>query len=528
MRDDSASSEHAAQAILKESQIFKALEDMLAPLIKLTQQRRIHFATFLKAHIASAERLGASDSHSGAELLWGHDEGTEKIAGHLRRLIEKSDMLGDIARADYPQLFEHLFHTAEAAHPHRQIGAGLHIWSPIEARLQYVDLAILGGLNEGVWPQHIAADPWLNRTMRSELGLAPAETEIGQSAHDFTEALAAKRVILTRATKSADGNPLSASPWVLRVKNIADAAKHTFTNRDWQSILRQLHHSDIEAADHAAPQPPAMARPKKLSASALTTLINNPYAFYAERILNLKALAPIEQPPSASERGSLIHDIFHQFIKQHGERLPTDAYQALIDFGRAYFDRDASPIIHHFWWPHFQDMARHFIALENNTLRPNIAEIFTETEGRMVWQIKGEDITLTARADRIDIDRGGRAAIYDYKTGAVPSKQDIKTIAAPQLPLEALILMAGGFEQITARKISRLAHIKLKARQAAHMLDEIDDRSEIIEKTEAHLKDLLAHYLSPDYRFAARAEKYSDYDHLARLATEAPIESEDS
>ena len=38
----------------------------------------------------------------------------------------------------------------------------------------------------------------------------------------------------------------------------------------------------------------------------------------------------------------------------------------------------------------------------------------------------------------------GTLAIVDYKTGGYPSKNDLKNGAAPQLPLEALILAGGG------------------------------------------------------------------------------------
>ena len=39
----------------------------------------------------------------------------------------------------------------------------LHIWGPLEARLQQADLTILGGLNEGGWPPLADPGPWLNR-----------------------------------------------------------------------------------------------------------------------------------------------------------------------------------------------------------------------------------------------------------------------------------------------------------------------------------------------------------------------------
>jgi inactivated superfamily I helicase len=59
-----------------------------------------------------------------------------------------------------------------------------------------VDLAILGGLNEGVWPARPDPDPWLSRKMRRQAGLLSPEREIGLSAHDYQQAIAAPRVII--------------------------------------------------------------------------------------------------------------------------------------------------------------------------------------------------------------------------------------------------------------------------------------------------------------------------------------------
>ncbi len=44
----------------------------------------------------------------------------------------------------------------------------IHIWGTLEARLQSVDLMILAGLDEGIWPAGTRTDPWLSRNMRAE------------------------------------------------------------------------------------------------------------------------------------------------------------------------------------------------------------------------------------------------------------------------------------------------------------------------------------------------------------------------
>src|ERR1043165_2639276 len=92
----------------------------------------------------------------------------------------------------------------------------LAIWGPLEARLQQVDLMILGGLNEGTWPGDPAVDPWLSRPMRTAFGLPAPERRIGQAAHDFAQAFAAPEVVLTRAQR-VEGTPTVPSRWLLRL-----------------------------------------------------------------------------------------------------------------------------------------------------------------------------------------------------------------------------------------------------------------------------------------------------------------------
>ena len=91
----------------------------------------------------------------------------------------------------------------------------ISIWGPFEARLQQPDVLIVGSLNEGTWPEAAEPGAWLNRPMRSELGLPSPEEEIGRAAHDFVSLLGAETVYLTRAEK-VDGVPTVPSRWLMR------------------------------------------------------------------------------------------------------------------------------------------------------------------------------------------------------------------------------------------------------------------------------------------------------------------------
>src|SRR5690606_3807675 len=93
------------------------------------------------------------------------------------------------------------------------------IWGTIEARVQGAELVILGGLNDGIWPQSPPPDPWMNRAMRMEAGLLLPERRIGLSAHDYQQAIAAPRVVISRAIRNADAETV-ASRWVNRLTNL--------------------------------------------------------------------------------------------------------------------------------------------------------------------------------------------------------------------------------------------------------------------------------------------------------------------
>ncbi len=80
---------------------------------------------------------------------------------------------------------------------------------------------LLGGLDETVWPPQARADAFLNRPMRAALGLTPPERKLGQTAHDFTQAMGRGRVILSRAQKRG-GAPTVASRFLQRLAALGD------------------------------------------------------------------------------------------------------------------------------------------------------------------------------------------------------------------------------------------------------------------------------------------------------------------
>jgi ATP-dependent helicase/nuclease subunit B len=130
--------------------------------------------------------------------------------------------------------------------------------------------------------------------------------------------------------------------------------------------------------------------------------------------------------------------------------------------------------------------------------------------------------TLTARADRIDSFRDGTLAIIDYKTGQPPMQGDIALGYAPQLPLEAAIALAGGFEHVRGHAVAELSHWQLSGgRDGGADKPVRGDPMQLAAEARAGLAALVASFAQDDAAYAATpdpqfAPRYDDYAHLAR------------
>ncbi|MGH6846074.1 MAG: double-strand break repair protein AddB, partial [Methylocella sp.] len=209
----------------------------------------------------------------------------------------------------------------------------LQILGLLEARLVDADVMLLGGLDETVWPPQARTDAFLNRPMRAALGLTPPERKLGQTAHDFAQAMGRSKVILSRARKR-DGAPAVASRFLQRMAALGDAGWETCRERgDYYLHLARaidLSASLPASSERPLPRPPVERRPKRLSVTQIETLRRDPYALYAERILRLKELDPVGGTSGAGEFGSAIHAALERFVEGHRVGpLPQDAREKL-------------------------------------------------------------------------------------------------------------------------------------------------------------------------------------------------------
>ncbi len=515
-----------AQALAQLAAWWKDLAGLLAPLETVFAQERVSIETMLDIHVATAEAL-ARDARDDC-LLWARDDGEAAFAlvAALRLAAENLDP----AETDsWPTLFRHLamktpVRTAFGRHPR------LAILGPLEARLQRFDRIVLGGLNEGSWPQGTGADPWFSRPMRATLGLEQPERSIGLSAHDFAMLAAGPDVLLTRALK-ADGAPTIASRWLQRLQQLTRGLglEDALTPHcDYTRLA--AHILDVPQAPRLArpaPTPPVATRPRRLSVTEIETWLRDPYAIYAKHVLGLRPLDALDEPIGPMERGTALHKALELFIAQYKDGLPEDAERQLILIADQVFSDAGIPkAALALWRPRFAGAARGFIAVERER-RTIVAQSFLEKHGTRKFSAPGGDFTLSGQADRIDILKDASAAILDYKTGAVPTVRQVQELLAPQLPLEGAILSQGGFPDIGKRIAEELIYLSLadedKARKPVHIKDAValaERAAEKLAQRIAWFDDEKTPYLSRVRPY--RADISGDYDHLARVREWSP------
>lgn len=502
---------------------LRALERAATPALRALR-RGAPLLRIVDAHLRFAEWLAAGDGESGPARLWAGESGSAAadFVAELRAAAAQETTGGG---ESYPALLAALM-AGHAVRPRYGRHPRLAILGPLEARLQRPDVAVLGGLNEGAWPAEVDPGPWLSRPMRRDFGLPPPERRIGLAAHDFAQLVQAPEVYLTRAMR-VEGAPSVPSRWLLRLDAVLAALELAPALRgdapQWLAWAAALERPETEAPHGPpAPAPPLAARPRRLSVTRVETWMRDPYDLYAEEILDLKALDPLDADPGAADFGTLVHAALEGYLRAHPERLPADPEAALLTAGRTAFERAAAPpAVWAFWWPRYRRVAR-WMAEREREGRPAVRHAVAEVKGRLTIAAPGGAFELTATADRIDRLHDGRLVVRDYKTGGVPKAKEIELGFAPQLPLEAAIAAAGGFAAVDAAAVARLEYWKVNGAEPPGQVTTLaGDPGAAGAAALDGLARRVARFDDPATPYAAKpwpkyARRYSDYRHLAR------------
>jgi ATP-dependent helicase/nuclease subunit B len=412
----------------------------------------------------------------------------------------------------------------EGGHPR------LKILGLLEARLFPASRFILSGLDEAVWPPEAATDSLLNRPMRDALGLSSVDRRIGQTAHDFCQALGAQEVILTRA-KKREGAPTTPSRFLQRMEALGSDVFDDLRRRGkyWLELARCLDLGEPAVVlNRPEPKPPVGLRPKTLSVTKIETLRRDPYSIYARHILKLERLPQFEETVGAREIGIAAHTVLEQFCRNHPSGpLPHDARSILLELLQRNLNAVGDdPEFKIFRWPRLEKGIDVYLGFEVDR-RPKLKTLFVEESGALpISLIDGSVFLLTCRADRIELMTTGEIAVADYKTGEIPTLAQIEAGFAPQLTLEAAMVERGAFPKIPRHPVVGAYYIPLGGSKTAVMEIKASSRarggiSDLVNEHFSELVDLLNRFRDPLQGYPARpfpqfAARFNDYDHLAR------------
>lgn len=399
----------------------------------------------LGALMAAAEALAAGDATSGADRLWAGVEGAACLR-HLEALRRAAAILPDQDSARLPQLIKTWLEGPVVRRPVRRTGrSGVFIWGLMEARLQHVDVAVLGGLTEALWPPATDPGAWMSQSMRRTLGLATAEDTLGGAAWDFVMASCAAPRIVYSSARRRGGAPSVPARWLLRLDAFAAAHRAALPTHPAVDWARRLDVPPaLRPATRPQPRPPVAWRPTSLSVTEVETWYRDPYAIHARHILGLEPLAPLGQMATQADYGSLVHAGLKRFFDRHRGAWPEDAAAGLAgEFAHALADLPQPPLVAVWLRPRLANLAD-WLAEQEVDLRGTmgVRAVRTEIGGAL-------DVTagfrLRGRADRIDQLDDGTLRIVDYKMGQVPTRKSVVANWSPQLALEAAIAAGGGF-----------------------------------------------------------------------------------
>ena len=483
------------------------------------------FNTILNQHISLAETLAQSADKSAPERLWNDEAGTAAFQ-LLSDLKNMAYIVEKIEPDAYPEILKILMQQVSVRHKYGT-HPRLDILGPIEARFHHADVCIIGGLNEGTFPAQPETGPWLNRPMRTQLGLPLPEVKIKELAMDFAHSCCSQEVYLTRAQK-VDGAQTVPSRFLERLKAVAQINEIDF--HETQAQLASLIDlpTEFDTPIRPAPKPPITDRPQKISVTQVETWRVNPYAIYARYILRLFPLPALENQPKHAIFGTLIHQVLHDFLDAHP--YSTDKKELITMANNIFENSNLSNPDKALLRIKFEHIAAFII--EQQQYAHQIKKVYPEEKAFVDFQINNQSFRLEGTADRIDLMKDNTIRLVDYKTyqSSLLGTKSVKEGMAPQLALEALILKNGGIPALTDKPINTLTYWflsnKEKESYVKNILTTEQEISDLLDTTKDGLYRIISAFQNPETAYEVypspqmtnktQKDKYDDYAHLAR------------
>jgi ATP-dependent helicase/nuclease subunit B len=462
----------------------------------------LNAAEALRCLIQASENLARTEVETGAERLW-HGEAGSALSELLIDALATLESLPDMPKEDIGDLLNVLFAGQAVRKPRTKDGhPRVAIWGVQEADLQTVDVAVLGGLVEGIWPAITDPGPWLSRPMRKAAGLPSTEQRTGNAAHDFFSLCCRCPVVVLAAPVRRERAPAVAARWITRLEALLAGNGLSLARHPAESWATQI---DLPAQRllraKPTPKPPANVRPRSLSISDVATLMADPYAIYVRKILRIRELDGLDEESDASLFGNIVHDGLAEFFLRSPDFDAADCTtQLTLALHTAMRTHRPRAALQHWWEARLKRMAAWIVEAEREKRQLTGIPADIALEKPATLSVAGL-FTLTGRVDRIEQRQDGSIFIMDYKTGSPPSGNQVISGGAPQLPLEAVMAEAGAFGEEFQGDVTELAFWKLSGRHVAGddtpLFKKPEILRDVIDKAAQRLPELFIKFADP-------------------------------
>lgn len=408
--------------------------------------------------------------HDAAHLLDALDHALQRLGMHGnlaadaagRSVLEKlQDMRGALhgrpVRFDWQEFRTWLGRVFERSNfKPDEAGGPVHLLTLEQSALCRFDALIIAGADTRQLPGGDNPSPYFNTSVRRELGIPSSQDRLDQRFFHFRCALECAPEVLFTLHREADADALP-SPWLVLLETFhRQAYGQALADNGLAALVRDPRAQvgtvpAAQARPGAAPRAsvPAGLLPHEFSATRYQRLIDCPYQFFVADCLGLRAPDLVREALEKSDYGERVHRILEYF---HGGRrdggikpfadLPgphdrSHAIDYLSAISRQVFADDLEDnIVHRSWLQRWLDLIPAYIDWQLDHARDwsvQAVEVRATREGPL------PGFTLRGRLDRVDRGAAG-TSVTDYKTGSLPTQDEVAAGEAVQLPFYALLL----------------------------------------------------------------------------------------
>ncbi len=183
---------------------------------------------------------------------------------------------------------------------------------PLSAtRLRRFDAVVMVGCDERQLPTYADSPLFFSESLCQTLGGTDIAWQYRQQARDLSQLLASYSYIdLLWQSEGASGEPLRASPWILRLQaNLPQLAGHEANRFAQSAVARPMTMSQASRLE-------GLPMPTRMSPSAYRALRTCPYQYYVRSLLGLRKRKDLDDELDASMLGQTLHHILRNFFQE--------------------------------------------------------------------------------------------------------------------------------------------------------------------------------------------------------------------